>query len=189
MRRPWRSTWAPTPAPSIWTAPISRRDALAAAEAAANAVIDAALPVTATFVTQEELAQLPLRKPPKVTEAIRVVQVAGFDWSACGGTHVANSAQVGLDQDRRRRAPRRRAARHVPVRRTGARRLCPLAGARQRAGHALHARAGRSSRRRRASLRREQSHTQGSGRSRSAVGRGDGRGLVERGCSRTASSA
>ena len=71
-------------------------DALAAAEAAANAVIDAAHPVTATFVTQDELARLPLRKPPKVTEAIRVVQVAGFDWSACGGTHVANSAQVGL---------------------------------------------------------------------------------------------
>jgi len=71
-------------------------DALAAAEAAANAVIDAAHSVTAMFVTQEELAQLPLRKPPKVTEAIRVVQVAGFDWSACGGTHVANSAQVGL---------------------------------------------------------------------------------------------
>jgi alanyl-tRNA synthetase len=71
-------------------------DALAAAEAAANAVIDAAYPVAATFVTQDELAQLPLRKPPKVTEAIRVVQVAGFDWSACGGTHVANSAQVGL---------------------------------------------------------------------------------------------
>ena len=73
-----------------------RSDALAAAEAAANAVIDAVLPVTATFVTQEELAQLPLRKPPKVTESIRVVQVAGFDWSACGGTHVANSSQVGL---------------------------------------------------------------------------------------------
>ena len=71
-------------------------DAPAAAEAAANAVIDAAHPVTATFVTQDELAQLPLRKPPKVTEAIRVVQVAGFDWSACGGTHVANSSQVGL---------------------------------------------------------------------------------------------
>ena len=39
---------------------------------------------------------MPLRKPPKVTEAIRVVQVAGFDWSACGGTHVANSSQIGL---------------------------------------------------------------------------------------------
>jgi len=71
-------------------------DALAAVEAAANRVIDEARPVTATFVTQDELARLPLRKPPKVTEAIRIVQVAGFDWSACGGTHVANSSQVGL---------------------------------------------------------------------------------------------
>jgi alanyl-tRNA synthetase len=36
-------------------------DALAVAELAANAVIDAARPITATFVTQEELALLPLR--------------------------------------------------------------------------------------------------------------------------------
>lgn len=71
-------------------------DALAAVEAAANRVLDEARPVTAAFVSQEELAQLPLRKPPKVTEAIRIVQVAGFDWSACGGTHVANASQVGL---------------------------------------------------------------------------------------------
>ncbi len=69
---------------------------LAAVEAAANRVLDEARPVTAAFVTQEELARLPLRKPPKITEAIRIVQVTGFDWSACGGTHVANSAQVGL---------------------------------------------------------------------------------------------
>lgn len=71
-------------------------DALAAAEEVANAVIEEARPVRAAFVTQEELARLPLRKPPKVTEAIRVVEVEGFDWSACGGTHVANSAQIGL---------------------------------------------------------------------------------------------
>lgn len=71
-------------------------DALAAAEEVANTVIEEARPVRAAFVTQEELARLPLRKPPKVTEAIRVVEVEGFDWSACGGTHVANSAQIGL---------------------------------------------------------------------------------------------
>jgi alanyl-tRNA synthetase len=70
--------------------------ALAAAEAAANVVIDEARPVTAAFVTEAELARLPLRKPPKVTEAVRVVQVADFDWSACGGTHVTDAAQVGL---------------------------------------------------------------------------------------------
>ena len=69
---------------------------LSAAEAAANAVIDAALPVSAAIVSPDELARLPLRKPPKVTEDIRIVQVADYDWSACGGTHVGNSAQIGL---------------------------------------------------------------------------------------------
>ena len=70
--------------------------ALARAEAAANEIVDRALPVSASFVTPEELATLPLRKPPKVTENIRIVQVQGFDWSACGGTHVANTSQVEL---------------------------------------------------------------------------------------------
>ncbi len=70
--------------------------ALADAEAAANAVIDAALPVTAAFYAEADVAALPLRRPPKVTGQIRVVEVAGFDWSACGGTHVANTSQVGL---------------------------------------------------------------------------------------------
>ena len=82
------------------TIDISRTDldsaTLVRAEAAANAIVDAALPVTATFVRPEELVQLPLRKPPKVTENIRIVQVLGFDWSACGGTHVANTSQIGL---------------------------------------------------------------------------------------------
>ncbi len=71
-------------------------DDVSAAEAAANAIIDAALPVTAAFVDQADLGQLPLRKPPKVTGQIRIVQVEGYDWSACGGTHVASTAEVGL---------------------------------------------------------------------------------------------
>ena len=70
--------------------------ALARAEAAANAIVDAALRVTASFVSPEELAALPLRKPPKVTENIRIVQVDGFDWSACGGTHVAYTSHIQL---------------------------------------------------------------------------------------------
>jgi alanyl-tRNA synthetase len=71
-------------------------DLVAAAEAAANAIVDADLPVTAAFVGEAELAHLPLRKPPKVTEDVRIVQVEGFDWSACGGTHLSNTAQIGL---------------------------------------------------------------------------------------------
>jgi alanyl-tRNA synthetase len=71
-------------------------DLIAAAEAAANAVVDAAFPVTAAFAGEAQLSQIPLRKPPKVTEDVRVVQVEGFDWSACGGTHLSNTAQIGL---------------------------------------------------------------------------------------------
>ncbi len=70
--------------------------ALADVEAAANAVLDAALPVSATFFAEDAVARLPLRRAPKVAGQIRVVEVAGFDWSACGGTHVANTSQVGL---------------------------------------------------------------------------------------------
>jgi alanyl-tRNA synthetase len=82
------------------TIDLNRSDLDAAAlmrvEAAANAIVDAALDVLPTFVAPEALASIPLRKPPKVTEDIRIVEVVGFDWSACGGTHVANAAQVGL---------------------------------------------------------------------------------------------
>jgi alanyl-tRNA synthetase len=53
-------------------------------------------PVTARFVSPDELARLPLRKPPKVEENIRIVHVDGFDWSACGGTHVSSAGQIGL---------------------------------------------------------------------------------------------
>ncbi|HZY42828.1 MAG TPA: DHHA1 domain-containing protein, partial [Anaerolineae bacterium] len=48
------------------------------------------------FVTNAEMAALPLRKPPTVETSIRVVEVEGFDWSACGGTHVARTGEVGL---------------------------------------------------------------------------------------------
>jgi len=42
------------------------------------------------------LQDLPLRRPPKVEQSIRIVEVQGFDWSACGGTHVARTGEVGL---------------------------------------------------------------------------------------------
>ncbi len=31
-----------------------------------------------------------------MTGLIRIVEVQGYDWSACGGTHVRNTAQIGL---------------------------------------------------------------------------------------------
>jgi len=66
------------------------------AEDRANQIVWENRPVRPRFVTREELAALPLRRPPKVDTRIRVVEIEGFDWSACGGTHVARTGEVGL---------------------------------------------------------------------------------------------
>ena len=70
--------------------------AVAAAEDLANAVIDDDVVIRAWFPTAEELAAIRLRREPKVESNIRVVEVAGFDASPCGGTHCTRSGQVGL---------------------------------------------------------------------------------------------
>ncbi|MFN3373543.1 MAG: alanyl-tRNA editing protein, partial [Chloroflexus sp.] len=66
-----------------------------AAEAWANAAVWRNLPVQARFVSPSELAQLPLRKPPAVSDNVRVVSIGDIDHSACGGTHPARSGEVG----------------------------------------------------------------------------------------------
>lgn len=79
---------------------------LAQAEAVANELVYANLPITAYFVSDAELASVPLRRPPKVTGEIRIVEIQGYDYSACGGTHVRTTAEIGpiklLRQERRR---------------------------------------------------------------------------------------
>jgi alanyl-tRNA synthetase len=67
----------------------------ARAEEIANRVVLEDRAVTARFVHAGELTELPLRKPPAVEGPIRIVTVASFDWSACGGTHVTATGQVG----------------------------------------------------------------------------------------------
>ena len=74
---------------------------LSAAEDLTNQVIWEDRPIHARFVTPEELATLPLRKPPVVEGAIRVVSVPDFDHSACGGTHPRSTGVVGLVHCRR----------------------------------------------------------------------------------------
>ncbi len=70
--------------------------AVARAEDLVNRVIEDDVAVRQYFPTPEELAKLPLRRAPKVTENVRVVDVGGFDVSPCGGTHCTRSAQVGV---------------------------------------------------------------------------------------------
>jgi alanyl-tRNA synthetase len=69
---------------------------LARCEDLVNAIIDDDVTVRAYFPDPAELASLPLRRKPKVTEHVRVVQIGEFDVSPCGGTHCTRSAQVGF---------------------------------------------------------------------------------------------
>lgn len=48
------------------------------------------------FVQKDELSSLQLRKTPIVTEDIRIVEIKGIDVSACCGTHVIHTGQLGL---------------------------------------------------------------------------------------------
>jgi alanyl-tRNA synthetase len=69
---------------------------LEAVERAANTIVFEDREVKTYFVPQERIHEVPLRRPPKVSGLIRVVEVAGFDYSACGGTHVRRTGEIGL---------------------------------------------------------------------------------------------
>ncbi len=62
----------------------------------ANQIVFDNRPVTVRFADEDEVAALGLRRPPKRTGMIRVVEVVGCDRSACGGTHVRGTGEIGL---------------------------------------------------------------------------------------------
>lgn len=77
------------------------RDQLPDLEQAVNAVLARGLAITSTTLAEEEFRRRPelVRtldvKPPVVDGRVRVVEIAGFDAQACGGTHVHSTAEVG----------------------------------------------------------------------------------------------
>jgi len=80
------------------------QEATRAVEELANQIVWENRAVITRFVTSDELAALPLRRPPTVASPVRIVEIAGplsspqerFDISPCGGTHVARTGEVGL---------------------------------------------------------------------------------------------
>ena len=52
--------------------------------------------VKSYYVTDTEVPSIPFRKLPKVSGRIRVIEVDGFDYTPCGGTHCLNTGMVGL---------------------------------------------------------------------------------------------
>jgi len=69
---------------------------LAEAEDAANQVLFENRPVRITFQQAGEASRMDLRKPTEREGEVRLVEVEGFDLSACGGTHVHRAGAVGL---------------------------------------------------------------------------------------------
>jgi alanyl-tRNA synthetase len=66
------------------------------AEDAANQVVFENRPVRISFQPAGEASRLELRKPTFREGEVRLVEVEGFDLSACGGTHVSGTGGVGL---------------------------------------------------------------------------------------------
>lgn len=69
------------------------RDQLMKAEARANAIVAEARPVRVTFEESETVTGL--RKPSDRPGLLRIVTIDAIDRSACGGTHVRTTAEIG----------------------------------------------------------------------------------------------
>jgi alanyl-tRNA synthetase len=66
------------------------------AEEAVNHAIWSNLSIQTYEVPDSKIQSLPLRRTPKVSGQIRVVQIGDYDYSACGGTHTHTSSEVGM---------------------------------------------------------------------------------------------
>ncbi len=71
-------------------------DLLRRAEEQVNRLIFENRPVKSYFVDEAGVAALPLRKPPKVSGSIRIVEIEGYDYTPCGGTHCTATGMIGL---------------------------------------------------------------------------------------------
>lgn len=65
-------------------------------EEIANSIIFENRQIKNYYITDKDISLIPFRRPPKVTGKIRVVEVDGYDYSACGGTHCPRTGMVGL---------------------------------------------------------------------------------------------
>ena len=68
-------------------------EVLAAVESRANALVAEARPVVVTF--EDAAKATGLRKPSDRGGELRIVSIEGVDRSACGGTHVSSTAEIG----------------------------------------------------------------------------------------------
>ncbi|HSD20116.1 MAG TPA: alanyl-tRNA editing protein [Anaeromyxobacter sp.] len=78
------------------------RDAIPVFEARVNEILAQGLPVRHAVISEAEFRARPelVRTlnvlPPVVDGTVRVVEIAGFDAQACGGTHVRTTTEIGV---------------------------------------------------------------------------------------------
>jgi len=76
--------------------PSLTKDQIESAERLANDVVLENRSVDIRFVTRDEAAHLGLRKlPPTEHDQLRLIDIRDFDLTACGGTHVSSTGQIG----------------------------------------------------------------------------------------------
>lgn len=66
------------------------------AESLANSIVFSDLALKVHTVDREGATRLPLRKQSDRDGELRVIEIDGFDWSPCGGTHAQRTGEVGL---------------------------------------------------------------------------------------------
>ena len=69
---------------------------IARAEKDANDIVWADRPVAIRYADAAEAARLPLRKESVREGVLRLIDVEGYDISACGGTHVSRTGAIGV---------------------------------------------------------------------------------------------
>lgn len=60
-----------------------------------NDLVMSARAVRPLYPTAEELDAMPLRRKPKVSKDIRILEIEGYDLTPCGGTHCTNTGEIG----------------------------------------------------------------------------------------------
>jgi alanyl-tRNA synthetase len=76
--------------------PALSKDQIESAERLTNEIIMENRSVEIRFVTRDEAEKLGLRKlPPAERDQLRLIDIRDFDLTACGGTHVIHTGQIG----------------------------------------------------------------------------------------------
>lgn len=73
-------------------------DTVTQAEDLANRVVWDNRAVTARLMAEDAASNVRMRKKPGhlLTDGLRVIEIEGFDKTACGGTHVARTGEIGV---------------------------------------------------------------------------------------------